>query len=57
MAKAFRLKVTAEGVEYPQQLSLLEELSCDLAQGFLLSRPASIDDACALTKKLIQRNS
>lgn len=48
IAKAFGLKVTAEGVETQQQLAILEELGCDLAQGFLLSKPIPVEDACQL---------
>lgn len=33
------LRVLAEGVETPEQLSLLDSLGCDEVQGFLLSRP------------------
>ncbi len=35
------LRVLAEGVETPAQLSLLDSLGCDEVQGFLLSRPVS----------------
>jgi diguanylate cyclase len=33
------LAITAEGVETPEQLSLLRSLACDHTQGFLFSRP------------------
>jgi EAL domain-containing protein (putative c-di-GMP-specific phosphodiesterase class I) len=33
------LRVTAEGLETNEDLRLLRELRCDLAQGFLISRP------------------
>lgn len=39
MAHSLKLKVVAEGVESPQQLSFLSELRCDSIQGYLLSRP------------------
>jgi EAL domain-containing protein (putative c-di-GMP-specific phosphodiesterase class I) len=39
MAKFLNLKVTAEGVETDEQLSVLHKYSCDEAQGFLLSKP------------------
>ena len=39
MARAMRLQVTAEGVETETQLRLIRHEQCDLAQGFLLSRP------------------
>lgn len=39
MAHSLDLLVVAEGVEMPDQLTLLDELGCDLAQGYYLSRP------------------
>lgn len=39
MAHSLDLLVVAEGVEMPEQLTLLDELGCDLAQGYYLSRP------------------
>jgi diguanylate cyclase (GGDEF)-like protein/PAS domain S-box-containing protein len=39
MARALSLRVVAEGVETAQQLQRLAELQCDVAQGYLFSRP------------------
>jgi len=39
MAHALSLATVAEGVETPDQLAQLKELGCDLAQGYLFSRP------------------
>jgi EAL domain-containing protein (putative c-di-GMP-specific phosphodiesterase class I) len=39
MAHALGATVTAEGVERPEQLTILRGLGCDFAQGFLLGRP------------------
>jgi diguanylate cyclase (GGDEF)-like protein len=39
MAKTLKIEVVAEGIEEMEQLLLLQERSCDLGQGFLLSRP------------------
>ena len=39
LAHALGLEVVAEGVETEHQLELLGSLECDLAQGFLFSRP------------------
>ena len=44
LARAFGLKTIAEGVEDQPTLDLLAELGVDLAQGFLLGRPAPIGD-------------
>jgi diguanylate cyclase (GGDEF)-like protein/PAS domain S-box-containing protein len=39
LAHALGLKVVAEGVETTGQLEILRSLQCDLAQGYLFSRP------------------
>ena len=39
MAHSLDMKVTAEGVETVQQLTMLRALGCDEFQGFLLGRP------------------
>lgn len=43
MARALRLEVTAEGVETPEQLEVLQALGCHSVQGYLLGRPESKD--------------
>jgi diguanylate cyclase (GGDEF)-like protein/PAS domain S-box-containing protein len=54
MAHALSLEVTAEGVETEQQARALQELRCELAQGFHFHRPLSAE---ALTELLTQRRS
>lgn len=39
LAHALEMEVTAEGVEDPSTLALLSVMGCDMAQGFLISRP------------------
>jgi EAL domain-containing protein (putative c-di-GMP-specific phosphodiesterase class I) len=39
LAHALGLSATAEGVETLEQLRLVRELGCDVAQGYLISRP------------------
>ena len=39
LGRSLRLEVVAEGVERPSQLVALQELGCDLAQGYLLGPP------------------
>ena len=39
LAHNLHLNVVAEGVETPEQLTMIRELLCDQAQGFLLGRP------------------
>ncbi|HEX7933354.1 MAG TPA: EAL domain-containing protein, partial [Paraburkholderia sp.] len=41
MAHALKLRVTAEGVETPEQAAQLLALGCDEAQGFWFSRPVT----------------
>ncbi len=39
LARIFRLKVVAEGIENPEQLKLLEGIKCDFGQGFHFAKP------------------
>jgi EAL domain-containing protein (putative c-di-GMP-specific phosphodiesterase class I) len=55
LAHALGLKVVAEGVETAEQLARLEELGCDLAQGFFLSEPLSAGEASELLKRSNRR--
>ena len=48
LAKSMGLDVVAEGVEDPEQMTLLRGLDCDNVQGFLFSRPLDTDSAGAL---------
>jgi diguanylate cyclase (GGDEF)-like protein len=43
MGHALNLKVIAEGVETPDQLSFLRRHDCDAIQGYYLSQPLSVD--------------
>jgi diguanylate cyclase (GGDEF)-like protein/PAS domain S-box-containing protein len=49
LAHNLNMKVTAEGIETPEQLAKLQELHCENGQGYLLSRPLS---AAAATEML-----
>jgi diguanylate cyclase (GGDEF)-like protein len=42
------LEVTAEGIEFPEQLALLADLSPIYLQGFLLARPVPVDQVLSL---------
>ncbi len=44
LAHGFRSRAVGEGVETPEQLQYLRLLKCDMAQGFLFSRPIAADD-------------
>lgn len=43
LARAMRMKVTAEGVETEPQRAFLAALACDQLQGYLLSRPVTAE--------------
>lgn len=44
MAKDLNMDVVAEGVEHPDELSLLSDLKCDMIQGFIFDKPLSDAD-------------
>ncbi len=54
MAHGMGLKVIAEGVETQEQLDLLDKMSCDEMQGFLLSKPV---EATSIISLLTNRES
>ena len=45
MARSLNIQVVAEGIETWQQLEILRNMGCSLAQGFLFARPCSAADA------------
>jgi diguanylate cyclase (GGDEF)-like protein/PAS domain S-box-containing protein len=51
-AKAMKLSTVAEGVEDPQQAQWLQEAGCELAQGYLWSRPVDLATARDLPRML-----
>ena len=44
MAKELDMEVLAEGVETTEELGLLQELKCDVVQGFLFDQPLPMDE-------------
>ncbi|MFT3729012.1 MAG: EAL domain-containing protein [Terricaulis sp.] len=48
LAHGLGLEVTAEGVETPAAFAMLAAMGCDLAQGYLVSRPATTEELVAL---------
>jgi diguanylate cyclase (GGDEF)-like protein len=52
LARNLGLDVVAEGVEDEETLALLKSLHCDIAQGYLLSRPLPPDELTSLLRKL-----
>lgn len=51
LGKILDLRIVAEGVETDKQLETLQQLGCDLAQGYLLGRPMSKAQAEELLTK------
>lgn len=49
VARSLHVPVVAKGVETGGQLAYLRDQGCDLMQGFLMGRPASIETFAALT--------
>jgi len=48
LGQRFGMHTVAEGIENETQLALLQEMGCDFAQGYLLSRPLPAGDATKL---------
>jgi diguanylate cyclase (GGDEF)-like protein len=48
MSHTLDLKVVAEGIEETEQLAFLRQHNCDIAQGFLFSKPLPADEIEAL---------
>ena len=53
MAQGLDIEVAAEGVETITQLEFLKSCNCDLAQGFLISRPMQPEKVSALLRSEI----
>lgn len=53
MARGLDIEVAAEGVETITQLEFLRSCDCDLAQGFLISRPMQADKVSAILRSEI----
>ena len=51
MGKAMGMTVVAEGIENKEQLDFLHQLDCDIAQGYMFSKPFPEQQA---TEYLIQ---
>jgi len=45
LGKALEIETTAEGIERPQDLTLIRDKECDNGQGFLFTRPLNAQDA------------
>jgi EAL domain-containing protein (putative c-di-GMP-specific phosphodiesterase class I) len=56
LAHTFGMEVIAEGVETEEQAALLEEMGCDMAQGYLFSEPLAAEGAANLLDAVYRRN-
>ncbi len=54
MAKELDLTVVCEGVETNEQMNFLTEIGCDVAQGYLFSKPVDLRHFDQLNKNIIQ---
>lgn len=58
LAHSLGLVVVAEGVELPEVASLLSQMQCDSAQGYLWSKPVTAEQLWQLlTPELIEKHS
>jgi len=53
IAKAYDLRVTAEGIEESGQLEQLRQMGCDLAQGYYLGKPQQVREIFGCIKQPI----
>jgi polar amino acid transport system substrate-binding protein len=53
MARGLDIEVAAEGVETLRQFAFLKDCDCDLAQGFLISRPMQAEKVATILKSEI----
>ena len=53
MARGLDIEVAADGVETMTQLEFLRSCNCDLAQGFLISRPIQADQVSSILRSEI----
>ena len=53
MAQGLDIEVAAEGVETLTQLDFLRSCNCDLAQGFLISKPIQPEKVSAMLRSEI----
>ena len=55
MAKDFNIKTVAEGVETKEQIDILKNMGCDMAQGYYYAKPLSREDFVEyLTNRVLQ---
>lgn len=57
MGKAMGLTIVAEGIENTEQFNYLNDLGCDIAQGYLFSKPLPEDEATSYLRRKIKSPS
>jgi diguanylate cyclase (GGDEF)-like protein len=53
LGKSMSIETLAEGIEQANELSLLQDESCDTGQGFLFARPLSVEDCWSFLEKWV----
>ena len=53
MAQGLDIEVAAEGIETMSQLEFVKSCNCDLAQGFLISKPMQPEKVSAILRSEI----
>ena len=57
VGRALSLSVVAEGIEEPEQLVALQEIGCEMAQGFLLGRPGDPEEVESFVRRAAARRT
>ena len=52
----FGLKIVGEGVESIEAFEILKSLGCDIAQGYYIAHPMSLDDFLSWAKESVNNN-
>ncbi len=56
MARGLGIKIIAEGIESPEQISYLRKIGCDVIQGYVYSKPLPTDEFVEYVKNFVPGN-
>ncbi len=56
MARGLGIKIIAEGIESPDQISYLRKIGCDVIQGYVYSKPLPTDEFVEYVKNFSPKN-
>jgi diguanylate cyclase (GGDEF)-like protein/PAS domain S-box-containing protein len=56
LGKTLKIRITAEGVETPEQVQFLRDIACDQLQGFFFAKPLNEPDLAAYILGQFRRN-